>query len=133
MDSLREGSKSVAAALARELSSVVSIQRVSDANALLMSPEQGAQLRANLRTRLLTAQMALLMHQPSIWRSELAAVESSLLDRFDPKSVDTIAATRLVRELAMVPVSLSLPDIVDSIAALEAVRLSESTSNKNGN
>ena len=133
VDSLREGSKSVAAALARELSSVVSIQRVSDANALLMSPEQGAQLRANLRTRLLTAQMALLMHQPSIWRSELAAVESSLLDRFDPKSVDTIAATRLVRELAMVPVSLSLPDIVDSIAALEAVRLSESTSNKNGN
>lgn len=133
VDSLREGSKSVAAALARELSGVVSIQRVSDANALLMSPEQGAQLRANLRTRLLTAQMALLMHQPSIWRSELAAVESSLLDRFDPKSVDTIAATRLVRELAAVPVSLSLPDIVDSIAALEAVRLSESTSNKNGN
>jgi len=79
------------------------------------------------------SQMALLMHQPSIWRSELAAVESSLLDRFDPKSVDTIAATRLVRELAAVPVSLSLPDIVDSIAALEAVRLSESTSNKNGN
>jgi uroporphyrin-3 C-methyltransferase len=133
VDSLKEGSKSVAAALARELSGVVSIQRVSDANALLMSPEQGAQLRANLRTRLLTAQMALLMHQPSIWRSELAAVESSLLDRFDPKSVDTIAATRLVRELAAVPVSLSLPDIVDSIAALEAVRLSESTSNKNGN
>lgn len=133
VDSLRDASKSVAAALARELSGVVSIQRVSDANALLMSPEQGAQLRANLRTRLLTAQMALLMHQPSIWRSELAAVESSLLDRFDPKSVDTIAATRLVRELAAVPVSLSLPDIVDSIAALEAVRLSESTSNKNGN
>ena len=133
VDSLRDASKSVAAALARELSGVVSIQRVSDANALLMSPEQGAQLRANLRTRLLTAQMALLMHQPTIWRSELAAVESSLLDRFDPKSVDTIAATRLVRELAAVPVSLSLPDIVDSIAALEAVRLSESTSNKNGN
>jgi uroporphyrin-3 C-methyltransferase len=131
--SVKEGSKTVAAALARELSAVVSIQRVNDANALLMSPEQGAQLRANLRTRLLTAQMALLMHQPSVWRSELAAVESSLLERFDPKSVDTIAATRLVKELAVVPVSLSLPDIVDSIAALESVRLSETTSNKSGN
>ncbi len=130
---LKQTSKNVASALARELSAVVSIQRVSDANALLMSPEQGAQLRANLRTRLLTAQMALLMHQPSIWRTELTAVESSLLERFDPKSVDTIAATRLVKELAAIPVSLSLPDIVDSITALEAVRLSETTSNKNGN
>ncbi len=131
--SLKQTSKTVAAALARELSAVVSIQRVNDANALLMSPEQGAQLRANLRTRLLTAQMALLMHQPSVWRTELAAVESSLLERFDPKSVDTIAATRLVKELAAVPVSLSLPDIVDSIAALESVRLSETSSNKSGN
>ncbi len=130
---LKQTSKNVVSALARELSAVVSIQRVSDANALLMSPEQGAQLRANLRTRLLTAQMALLMHQPSIWRTELTAVESSLLERFDPKSVDTIAATRLVKELAAIPVSLSLPDIVDSITALEAVRLSETTSNKNGN
>ncbi len=131
--SLKQTSKTVAAVLARELSAVVSIQRVNDANALLMSPEQGAQLRANLRTRLLTAQMALLMHQPSVWRTELTAVESSLLERFDPKSVDTIAATRLVKDLAAVPVSLSLPDIVDSIAALESVRLSETTSNKNGN
>jgi uroporphyrin-3 C-methyltransferase len=131
--SIKQTSKTIAAALARELSAVVSIQRASDANALLMSPEQGTQLRANLRTRLLTAQMALLMHQSSVWRTELAAVESSLLERFDSKSVDTIAATRLVKELAAVPVSLSLPDIVDSIAALEAVRLSETSSTKNGN
>ncbi len=124
---------SFASALARELSGVVSIQRVSDANALLMSPEQGAQLRANLRTRLLTAQMALLMHQPSVWRSELAAVESSLGERFDPKSVDGLAAMRLVRELSAVPVSISTPDIVDSLSALEAVRLAETSTHKNGN
>jgi uroporphyrin-3 C-methyltransferase len=95
-DWFKQLSKTFASALARELSGVVSIQRVSDANALLMSPEQGSQLRANLRTRLLTAQMALLMHQPSVWRSELAAVESSLGERFDPKSVDGLAAMRLV-------------------------------------
>jgi uroporphyrin-3 C-methyltransferase len=65
-------SKAVAVFVAKELASVVSIQRVADASALLMSPEQGAQLRANLRTRVLTAQMALLMHQPSVWRAEMA-------------------------------------------------------------
>ena len=37
-------SKAVAVFVAKELASVVSIQRVSDASALLMSPEQGAQL-----------------------------------------------------------------------------------------
>jgi uroporphyrin-3 C-methyltransferase len=129
----RQASLSVLTALAHELSGVVSIQRVSDANALLMSPEQGSQLRANLRTRLLTAQMALLMHQPSVWRTELAAVEASLAERFDPKAVDVIAANRLVRELAAMPVAIASTDIVDSLSALEAVRLSETSSNKSGN
>lgn len=118
-------SKSVAVFVAKELASVVSIQRVTDANALLMSPEQGAQLRANLRTRVLTAQMALLMHQPSVWRAEIASIEASLTARYDPKAVDTSAALRLVRELATVPVAAALPDMSDSIAALEAVRLQE--------
>ncbi len=118
-------SKAVAVFAAKELASVVSIQRVTDANALLMSPEQGAQLRANLRTRVLTAQMALLMHQPSVWRAEIASIEASLTARYDPKAVDTLAALRLVRELATVPVAAALPDMSDSIAALEAVRLQE--------
>jgi uroporphyrin-3 C-methyltransferase len=118
-------SKAVAVFAAKELASVVSIQRVTDANALLMSPEQGAQLRANLRTRVLTAQMALLMHQHTVWRAEIASIEASLAARYDPKAVDTLAALRLVRELAAVPVSAALPDLSDSIAALEAVRLQE--------
>jgi uroporphyrin-3 C-methyltransferase len=122
--------KAVVVFVAKELASVVSIQRVTDANALLMSPEQGAQLRANLRTRVLTAQMALLMHQPSVWRAEIATIEASLTARYDPKAVDTVAALRLVRELASVPVSAALPDMSDSIAALEAVRLQEPNNKK---
>ena len=118
-------SKAVAVFVAKELASVVSIQRVADASALLMSPEQGAQLRANLRTRVLTAQMALLMHQPSVWRAEMASIETALNARYDPKAVDTVAALRLVRELASAPVVAALPDMGDSIAALEAVRVQE--------
>lgn len=118
-------SKAVTVFVAKELASVVSIQRVTDASALLMSPEQGAQLRANLRTRVLTAQMALLMHQPSVWRAEIASIEASLTTRYDPKAVDTVAALRLVRELASVSVVAALPDMSDSIAALEAVRVQE--------
>ncbi|MDO9023752.1 uroporphyrinogen-III C-methyltransferase [Zwartia sp.] len=118
-------SKSAAAVLAREFADVVSIQRVSDANALLMSPEQGSLLRANLRTRVLTAQMALLMHQAPVWQAELAAIEQSLMSRYDPKAPDTLAALRLVRELAAIQIAVPLPDINGSLAALESVRASE--------
>jgi len=112
--------------IAREFAEVVSIQRVSDANALLMSPEQGALLRANLRTRILTAQMALLMHQSPIWKTELSQIEQSLTARYDSKSSETAAALRLVRELSAIQISIPLPDISSSFAALEAVRSSES-------
>ncbi|MCM0036237.1 MAG: uroporphyrinogen-III C-methyltransferase [Burkholderiaceae bacterium] len=119
-------SKAFAVMIAREFAEVVSIQRVSDANALLMSPEQGALLRANLRTRILTAQMALLMHQAPIWKMELSQIEQSLTARYDPKSSETVAALRLVRELSAIQIAIPLPDISGSLAALEAVRSSES-------
>jgi len=106
----------------KDLSGVVSIQRVNDPNALLLSPEQGAQLRENLRARLLTAQLSLLMRQPNVWRDELAMVESILQSRFDVQSFDTLAAINLVHELQAIPVSAPLPDITGSFSALEAVR-----------
>jgi uroporphyrin-3 C-methyltransferase len=118
-------SKSFAVIVAREFSGVVSIQRMSDANALLMSPEQGALLRANLRTRVLTAQMALLMHQSPIWKTELTQIEQSLTARYDPKSSETVAALRLVRELLAIQIAVPLPDIKDSLSALESVKTSE--------
>lgn len=118
-------SKAFAVMIVREFVEVVSIQRVSDANALLMSPEQGALLRSNLRTRILTAQLALLMHQSPIWKMELSHIDQSLMARYDPKSSETAAALRLVRELSAIQIAIALPDISDSLAALEAVRTSE--------
>ena len=125
-------SKSVAALIARELSAVIHVQRVGDASALLLSPEQSAQLRANLRSRLLTAQLALVMRQSALWKAELAAVESTIGSRYDPQSPDTIAALKLARELAATPVVVPLPDLSESMAALESVRSSEAASAKAG-
>ncbi len=120
-------SKSAAVIVVREFAEVVSIQRVSDANALLMSPEQGGLLRANLGTRVLTAQMALLLHQAPVWKAELSKIEQSLKVRFEQNSSDTQAAMRLVKELSAVQITVSLPDISDSLSALESVRASEPT------
>lgn len=118
-------SQTALSVLGRELAELVSIQRVSDANALLLSPEQGTLLRANLRTRVLTAQMALLMNQAPVWKTELTAIDQSLLVRFDPKAPDTMLALRLVRELLSVQIAIPLPDIAGSLSALESVRSAE--------
>jgi uroporphyrin-3 C-methyltransferase len=125
LDKTLDWSASASAVLMRELAEVVSIQRVSDANALLMSPEQGSLLRATLRTRVLTAQMALLMKQESVWKAELAHLQQSLSLRYDPKAAETIAALRLVKELAAIQIAAALPDIKESFSALESVRASE--------
>jgi uroporphyrin-3 C-methyltransferase len=122
---IRVSLKHSAAFLVRELSDVISVQRVSDKNALLMSPEQGTLLRANLRARILTAQMALLMHQSTIWRLELSTIESAVASRYDAKSPETLNALRLLRELAATTVAISMPDITESFSALEAVRQSD--------
>ena len=117
--------KHTAIVLVRELSDVISVQRVTDKDALLMSPEQGTLLRANLRARILTAQMALLMHQSTIWRLELSSIESAVASRYDAKSPETLNALRLLRELAATNVAISMPDITESFSALEAVRQSD--------
>ena len=125
-------SGSVATLISKELASVIHVQRVSDASALLVSPEQAAQLRANLRSRLLTAQLALVMRQPSLWKAELTSIEAALVARYDPQSPDTLAALKMARELAATAVVVPLPDLSDSVAALESVRTSDAAPAKAG-
>ena len=122
---IRISLKNSAVFVVRELSDVISVQRVTDKDALLMSPEQGTLLRENLRARVLTAQMALLMHQSTIWRLELATIESAVASRYDAKAPDTLHALRLLRELAATNVAIAMPDITESFSALEAVRQSD--------
>jgi len=109
-------------AVAYELSDLVRVQRVSEPGALLMSPDQGEQLRANLRQRLLTAQVALLMRQPSIWQTELGAVATALDTRYDTHLPATRAAVELARNLAGTSIAVPLPDVSDSLSALAALR-----------
>ena len=114
--------------LRQEMAGVIQVQRVNDPNALLVSAEQAAQLRANLRSRVLTAQLALMMSQQEIWKTKLAAIEQAITSRFDPKSVDVTAALKLVRELGATPISIRLPDVSASLAALESARLADKPS-----
>ncbi len=109
-------------ALAHELGGLITIQRVDEPAALLLSPEQADQVRATLRQRLLTVQLSMLMRQPAVWKSELDNVGTTLSKYFDNRSPDTVAAQTLARELAQTDIAVRMPDVSDSLNAIAALR-----------
>jgi uroporphyrin-III C-methyltransferase len=102
-----------------EVSNLVSIRRANDAQALLLTEDQAQELRATVRSRLLSAQLALLTRQTDIWRAELAEVETLLITRYDTEAIDTKAALRMVKTLVTKPLTVPLPTLADSLSALE--------------
>ncbi|HEU0231187.1 MAG TPA: uroporphyrinogen-III C-methyltransferase [Burkholderiaceae bacterium] len=109
-----------------ELAHLVSIRRVSDPAALLMSPDQAHQLRENLHMRIMTAQLALMMRQQSVWNAETQALEQALNTRFDTKDPQTRKALELVASLARTQVAAKPPGVENSLQAIEALREAES-------
>lgn len=108
-----------------ELARLVSIRRVSDPAALLMSPDQAHQLRENLHLRIMTAQLALMMRQQSVWNSETQALDQALNTRFDTKDPLTRKALELVAGLARTPIAVKPPSVQNSLQAIEALREAE--------
>lgn len=114
-----------------QLHQLISIRRVSDPAALLMSPDQARQLRENLRLRIMTAQMALMMHESSVWKSETQAVVQVLYTRFDNKDPRTRQATHLATQLAQTAVDTTLPTLNNTLQALQTLREQQAASDSN--
>lgn len=98
------------------------MQRVDQPAALLLSTDQAADLRSVLRQRLLSLQLAMLMRQPAVWKSELDNVNDTLSKYFDARSPDTQAALALARELAQTDIAVRVPDVADSLNGIAALR-----------
>ena len=108
--------------LAHELGDLISVQRVDQPAALMLSAEQAGQARAALRQRLMTAQLAMLMRQPEIWKNELDNVVNTLRTYYDARSADTQTALRMAQDLAQTDIAVRLPDVSDSLASVAALR-----------
>lgn len=72
--------------LREELAQVVRIRKVDDAEALLLSGDQGWFLRENVKLRLLNARLALLSRNEPVFRNDLAAAQAMISRYFDTKS-----------------------------------------------
>lgn len=107
--------------LRHDLGQLISVRRVDDAAALLISPDQASRFRDSLRQRIMTAQLALMMDQSSIWEAETDSLLKAIESRFDPRSAVTRQAIRIAREVADTAIDSALPDVTNTIQALEAL------------
>ncbi|AMD46566.1 heme biosynthesis operon protein HemX [Bordetella holmesii] len=110
------------AALTNELGDLIRVQRVDQPAALLLSTDQAADLRSVLHQRLLSLQLAMLMRQPAVWKSELDNISDTLTKYFDPRSPETQAALSLTRDLAQTDIAVRVPDVADSLNGIAALR-----------
>ena len=121
-DTSREWAREAWGSLRSDLGDFIEVRRVDDASALLMSPDQAARFRESLRTRIMTAQLALMMRQVEVWRTETEAIVKAIETRYDESSSMTRRALRLARTMADAPIDTQLPTVNNTLQALEALR-----------
>lgn len=104
-----------------DMRDLIRIRRIDKPDALLVSPEQGAMVRENLKLRLLNARLALLSRQEHAWQADLDAVAQALSEYFDANAPATRSAQALLKQIRETDISIELPNLNDSLAAVRSV------------
>lgn len=114
--------RNAASALSFDLRGLFDVRRVDDTAALLMSPDQALRFREGLKQRTVTAQLALMMHQPRIWQTELAQVAKAIDQRYDMHAESSRQALKLARNLHDAPIEIQLPSVDNTLQAIASAR-----------
>lgn len=105
-----------------ELKRLVQIRRIEGNEALLLPPDQTYFLRENLRLRLLSARLALMMRDEAAFHADLKAVSDLLARYFNTRDAGVAAARKEIERLDRLDIAVKLPGIDASLAALEAYK-----------
>lgn len=108
--------------LRSDLGGIVRVEKLADPNQVLLTVDQAAQLRANLKQNLHFAQQALLNGQQGIWTTSLEAVAKGLKQSFNQDSSDTQQALAQVQQLLKTGVRPQMPAITQSVKAVDETR-----------
>ncbi|MHA3902676.1 uroporphyrinogen-III C-methyltransferase [Castellaniella sp. WN] len=108
--------------VSQDLRGLFDVRRVDDAAALLMSPDQALRFREVLKQRAVTAQLALMMRQSSIWQTELEQLSKAIDQRYDMRAESSREALKIARELRDTAIEVTLPTVDNSLAAIAAAR-----------
>ena len=113
-----------------ELKQLVRVRNIEQPEAPLLSPTQAYFLRQNLRLRLLNARLALLDRNEAVLRADIEA-SGAWLDRyFDTRSRPVAAASANLRQVAASAISIELPSVAESLAALRSFKAARDKSSR---
>jgi uncharacterized protein HemX len=101
---------------------LIRIRELDSSDPALLSPQQAYFVRENLKLRLLSARTALIAHDETNYKEDLRLARDLLTKYFDPKARVNANALTTLKQLAENPVSISTPDITNSLAAARAAR-----------
>ncbi|MDR5819521.1 fused uroporphyrinogen-III synthase HemD/membrane protein HemX [Caballeronia sp. LZ043] len=110
--------RQITSGIGQQLSSLVSVRRIDNADAMLTSPDQGYFVRENVKLRLLSARLSLLSRSEPTLKSDLSAADAALARYFDPSSKKVEAVRELVKQVDQASLAVSVPNLNDSLAAV---------------
>lgn len=108
--------------LLSEFKNLVQVRRLDQGESALLAPEQEYFLRQNLKLRLLSARLALLSRDADAYQADLLAAGKLLARYFNTQDAAVAAAQTELRKLAALNSNPRLPDLKESLAAIESYR-----------
>jgi uroporphyrin-3 C-methyltransferase len=117
----------VRALMADEFGDLVRIREVETPDSLLLTGAQQQLVRSQFRLRLLDARQALLARNERVFRADLVEAQSLLIRYFDVKGASGGAMLLQLRQFAQSTLSVDVPGLDESLAAIRATHPPAST------
>jgi uroporphyrinogen III methyltransferase / synthase len=108
-----------AAGIGQQIASLVQVRRIDNADAMLISPDEGYFVRENVKLRLLSARLSLLSRNQDALKSDLAAADAALARYFDNASKETQSVRELVKAVNAGSTAVALPNLDTSLQAIQ--------------
>ncbi len=106
-----------------DIKNLVTVERIDKPEPPLLAPDHAQYLRENLKLHLLTARIALLQRDEITYKSDLNKVSKWLNLYYDTKHPKAKQAIALIHHLANDNINLTLPQLNESLAAVERYKL----------
>jgi len=110
--------------LMSELKQLVRVENIERQETALLSPSQAFFLRENLKLRLLNARLALLARDEATFRNDLRTALGWIERYFDARARATATAGASLKQIGSAGISVALPGIGESLAAVRGFKLS---------
>jgi uroporphyrinogen III methyltransferase/synthase len=101
-----------------ELTNLVQVRRLDNADAMLISPQQGEFIRDNVKLRLLSARLGLLSRNQATLTADLNAADAALARYFDGASKRTQTVRALLQDVTKGAASVEVPNLNTSLQAV---------------